>query len=111
MQIQTYTSTRAASTTTINDRVEAILNGMNFGTDDEAMKKYIKNKLGEQIIQRTLLEMLKDIPSEKFSAFLEFIEKDASQNALYVYLSAIYPQAEKVIVAKAEEVIREFEAG
>jgi hypothetical protein len=55
--------------------------------------------------------MLKDIPSEKFSAFIEFIEKDASQNALLVYLSAIYPNAEKVITQKAEEVVREFEAG
>jgi hypothetical protein len=109
MQTQTYTST--TNTTSVNDRVEALLNKMNFGTDDEAMKKYIKGKLGEQIIQRTLLEMLKDIPAEKFSAFLEFIEKDASQNALYVYLSAIYPQADTIILKKAEEVISEFEAG
>jgi hypothetical protein len=109
MQIQTYIP--ITDNKTIEERVEAILNGMNFGTDDEAMKTYIKNKLGEQIIQRTLLEMLKDIPAEKFSAFLEFIEKDASQNALYVYLSAIYPQASAVILKKAEEVIGEFEAG
>jgi hypothetical protein len=107
MQTQTYTPT--TNNKTIDERVEFILNGMNFGTDDEAMKKYIKSKLGEQIIQRTLLEMLKDIPTNKFSAFLEFIEKDASHNALFVYLSAIYPNAEQVIVAKAEEVIREFE--
>jgi acyl-CoA synthetase (NDP forming) len=109
MQTQTYTPTN--NTITIDERIDVILNNVNFGTDDEAMKKYIKSKLGEQIIQRTLLEMLKDIPSEKFSAFIEFIEKDASQNALLVYLSAIYPNAEKVITQKAEEVVREFEAG
>jgi hypothetical protein len=111
MQLQTFKPTANGQNVTIDEKVEAILSGFSFGTEDEAMKKYIKTKLSEQIIQRSLLEMLKDIPSDKFSAFLEFIEKEASQNSLYVYLTAIYPNAEQIIYQKANEVVQEFVAG
>jgi hypothetical protein len=108
MQTQTYIP--ITNKKTIDQRVDDILNSIDLGKESEEMKKYVKTKLGEQIVQRTLLEMLKDIPQDKFSAFLEFIDKNASQNSLYVYLSAIYPDAEKVIISKAEEVIKEFES-
>jgi hypothetical protein len=96
---------------TISDEFKVLLEEMKIGDFSDEMKTYIVNELGDQTIERVMVKMVKDLPESRVSAFLEFIEKGASQDSLYIYLTSIYPQAEKIIQETAREIIEEFKQG
>jgi hypothetical protein len=92
----------------IDEKVKEILDGTNFGPMDAKMHEYISAQLTTQAIERAILDIVKHLGEEKFSAFIEFIRKGASRNSLYVYLTSLYPNAETIILDKLNEVIQEF---
>jgi len=93
---------------TIDKRVEEILAGTDFGAADQKMHDYIAAQLTTQAIERAILDIVKTLGEEKFSAFIEFIRKGASRSSLYVYLTSLYSKADIIILEKLEEVINEF---
>ena len=93
----------------IDEKIKNILDKKNFGTQEPKMREYIAASLGEQAIERAILEIVQHLGEEKFTAFVEFIRKGASRNSLYVYLTSIYPEAETLIIDKLNEVLKEFE--
>lgn len=92
----------------IEEKVKEILTGTDFGPMEQKMHDYISAQLTSQAIERAILDIVKNLGEEKFSAFIEFIRKGASRNSLYVYLTSLYPQADTIILDKLEEVIQEF---
>lgn len=98
-------------TTSMADELRQMFDDLGVGDFSEEMKEYIINELGEQVIERVMIKMVKDLPESKVTAFLEFIEKGASQESLYIYLTSIYPQAEEIITETAREIMEEFREG
>jgi Protein of unknown function (DUF5663) len=96
---------------TISDEIRVLFDEMGVGDFSDEMKEYVISELGDQTIERVMIRMVKDLPEAKVSAFLEFIEKGASQESLYIYLTSIYPKAEEVIAETAREIINEFKDG
>ena len=92
----------------IDEKVKEILAGTNFGPMEQKMHDYIAAQLTTQAIERAILDIVKHLGEEKFSAFIEFIRKGASRNSLYVYLTSLYPNADTIIIEKLNEVIQEF---
>lgn len=92
----------------IDEKVKEILAGTNFGPMEQKMHDYISAQLTSQAIERAILDIVKHLGEDKFSAFIEFIRKGASRNSLYIYLTSLYPKADTIILEKLEEVIREF---
>lgn len=92
----------------IDEKVKEILSGTNFGPMDAKMHDYISAQLTSQAIERAILDIVKHLGEDKFSAFIEFIRKGASRNSLYIYLTSLYPKADTIIIEKLNEVIQEF---
>jgi hypothetical protein len=92
----------------IDEKVKEILAETNFGPMDAKMHDYIAAQLISQAIERAILDIVKVLGEDKFTAFIEFIRKGASRNSLYVYLTSLYPSADTIILDKLEEVIKEF---
>lgn len=92
----------------IDAKVKEILAGTDFGPMDQKMHDYISAQLTSQAIERAILDIVKHLGEEKFSAFIEFIRKGASRNSLYIYLTSLYPNADTIILEKLEEVVKEF---
>jgi hypothetical protein len=92
----------------IDEKVSEILAGTNFGPMDQKMHDYISAQLMSQAIERAILDIVKVLGEDKFTAFIEFIRKGASRNSLYIYLSSLYPKADSIILEKLHEVIDEF---
>ncbi len=104
-------ATNTVENITINDELRTLFEEMEIGDFSDEMKDYVLNELGEQVIERVMLQIIKDLPEAKVTAFLEFIEKGASQDSLYIYLTSIYPAAEDLISATAKEILEEFKSG
>jgi hypothetical protein len=92
----------------IDAKVKEILSGTDFGPMDQKMHDYISAQLTSQAIERAILDIVKVLGEDRFTAFIEFIRKGASRNSLYIYLTSMYPKADTVILEKLEEVINEF---
>jgi hypothetical protein len=92
----------------IDAKVQEVLQGTDFGPMDSKMHTYIAAQLTSQAIERAILDIVKVLGEDKFSAFIEFIRKGASRNSLYIYLTSLYPNADNVILEKLEEVVKEF---
>jgi hypothetical protein len=92
----------------IDEKIKEILSGTSFGPMDKKMHDYIAAQLTSQAIERAVLDIVKVLGEDKFTAFIEFIRKGASRNSLYIYLTSLYPKADTVILEKLEEVIQEF---
>ncbi len=93
----------------IDEKIKDILGKKNFGTNDPKMREYIAAQLGEQAVERAILDIVQHLGEDKFTAFIEFIRKGASRNSLYIYLTSLYPEAENLIIDKLNEVLKEFE--
>lgn len=93
------------------DELRQLFDEIGIGNFSDEMKEYIISELGEQVIERVMIKMVKDLPESKVTAFLEFIEKGASQESLYIYLTSIYPEAEEIIASTAREIMEEFKEG
>lgn len=102
---------KTQTTTTMADELRQMFDDLGVNTFSEEMKEYIISELGEQVIERVMIKMVKDLPESKVTAFLEFIEKGASQESLYIYLTSIYPEAEEIITETAREIMDEFKEG
>lgn len=96
---------------TMADELRHMFDELGIDNFSEEMKEYIVSELGEQVIERVMIKMVKDLPENKVTAFLEFIEKGASQESLYIYLTSIYPEAEEIITETAREIMDEFKEG
>lgn len=107
----TFQIKNTATAPTMADELRQMFDEIGIGNFSEEMKEYIINELGEQVIERVMIKMVKDLPESKVTAFLEFIEKGASQESLYIYLTSIYPQAEEIISETAREIMEEFKDG
>jgi hypothetical protein len=94
----------------LEERIQSVLSKLNIGPIEDKMKSYIIGELGSQAVERALYDIVKNVGEEKFEAFMDFIKKGASKNSLYIYLSAIYPDADGVLQKKLEEVLSEFES-
>jgi N-methylhydantoinase B/oxoprolinase/acetone carboxylase alpha subunit len=105
-QVKTQTTA-----TTMADELRHMFDELGINNFSEEMKEYIISELGEQVIERVMIKMVKDLPESKVTAFLEFIEKGASQESLYIYLTSIYPEAEEIITETAREIMDEFKEG
>ena len=92
----------------IDEKIKEILSGTSFGPMDKKMHDYISAQLTSQAIERAVLDIVKVLGEDKFTAFIEFIRKGASRNSLYIYLTSLYPKADSIILEKLEEVIQEF---
>jgi hypothetical protein len=92
----------------IDEKVREILAGTDFGPMDQKMHDYISAQLTSQAIERAILDIVKHLGEDKFTAFIEFIKKGASRNSLYIYLTSLYPKADTIILEKLDEVIKEF---
>jgi hypothetical protein len=92
----------------IDEKVKEILAGTDFGPMEQKMHDYISAQLTSQAIERAILDIVKHLGEDKFSAFIEFIRKGASRNSLYIYLTSLYPKADVIILEKLEEVVKEF---
>ncbi len=92
----------------IDAKVDEILSVTDFGPMEQKMHDYISAQLTSQSIERAILDIVKHLGEDKFSAFIEFIRKGASRNSLYIYLTSLYPKADTIILEKLEEVIKEF---
>jgi N-methylhydantoinase A/oxoprolinase/acetone carboxylase beta subunit len=95
----------------VSDELRVIFDEMGIADLTPEMKDYIIGELGDQVIERVMIQIVKDLPESKVNAFLEFLEKGASQDSLYIYLTSIYPQAEQVITKIAREILEEFKSG
>lgn len=92
----------------IDEKVNEILSGTDFGPMDAKMHEYISAQLTSQAIERAILDIVRVLGEDKFQAFMEFIRKGASRSSLYIYLSSLYPDADTIIITKLNEVIQEF---
>jgi hypothetical protein len=92
----------------IDEKIKEILSGTSFGPMDKKMHDYIAAQLTSQAIERAVLDIVKVLGEDKFTAFIEFIKKGASRNSLYIYLSSLYPNTENIIIDKVHEVVAEF---
>jgi len=92
----------------IDEKVKEILAGTDFGPMEQKMHDYISAQLTSQAIERAILDIVKHLGEDKFSAFIEFIRKGASRNSLYIYLTSLYPKADEIILEKLNEVVKEF---
>ena len=82
----------------IDEKVKEILAGTDFGPMEQKMHDYISAQLTSQAIERAILDIVKHLGEDKFSAFIEFIRKGAS----------LYPKADEIILEKLNEVVKEF---
>lgn len=109
--MQTTYTQNTEENITISDELRTIFEEMGINDFSDEMKDYVITELGDQVIERVMLRIVKELPESKVNAFLEFIEKGASQDSLYIYLTSIYPQAEDVIIETAREIMQEFKEG
>lgn len=105
------THKNTATSQSISDEFHSLFEEVGITGFSEEMKEYIIKELGDQVIERVMIKMVKDLPESKVTAFLEFIEKGASQESLYIYLTSIYPQAEEIVAETAKEIMGEFKDG
>lgn len=92
----------------LNDKIQSLLEESGIETLTPAAKNFVMEQLGEQIFQRILIQMTQDLPEEKLSAFLEFIENNNSNESIEVFLGAVYPDLEDVMEEKTKEVMEEY---